>query len=167
MNMQGYDPKQHPFPPALIFRDSPEGQVTTDICGTEKESQLSSIPSPQEPSIGKPSVSYPDNNPKTAFGMAKTPLDLVPTELINHVAQAFANGAAKYGPYNWRTAKISSSVYYAAAMRHLMAWWEGEEKAADSGVHHLGHAGACIAMILDTQHTPLLNDNRPPKVERT
>ncbi len=109
---------------------------------------------------------YPDNNPKTAFGMKKTPIDLVPTALVRQVALAFENGANKYGAYNWREKKISSSVYYAAAMRHMMDWWEGEDNAPDSGVHHLGHAAACMAMILDTMGSDLLNDNRPPKVTR-
>src|SRR5208337_4069520 len=109
---------------------------------------------------------YPDNNPKTEQGAKKTPLDLVPPALIRHTALAFANGADKYGPYNWRTAKISSNVYYAAMLRHIADWWDGEDKAPDSGVHHLAHAAACCAMILDTMETELLNDNRPPKVKR-
>ena len=111
-------------------------------------------------------MEYPDNNPKTAFGLQKAPLDLVPTALLRETAKAFANGAAKYGPYNWRTAQISSSVYYAACLRHLTAWWDGEDVAPDSGVHHLAHAAACLALILDTKDTDLLNDNRPPVVER-
>lgn len=177
--MSTYDLGVHPFPPALILKGSPDHQETTDTCATEKELLSFSIPSLPAQSmdalktisgiVNIPAVNaagYPDNNPKTAFGMAKTPLDLIPPEMLNHVARAFANGAAKYGPYNWRTAKISSSVYYAAAMRHLTAWWEREEVAPDSGVHHLGHVGACLAMILDTQHSDLLNDNRPPRVER-
>lgn len=109
---------------------------------------------------------YPDNNPKTALGMAKLPMDLVPPALLRHTAEAFANGAKKYGPYNWREAKISSSVYYAAALRHLTDWWDGEDLAPDSGVHHLGHAAACLALILDTMDSDLLNDNRPPRVIR-
>jgi hypothetical protein len=107
---------------------------------------------------------YPDNNPKTAHGAAKTPLDLVPTALMRAAAEAFKNGASKYGPYNWRDAKISSSVYYAAALRHLHAWWEGEDIAPDSGVHHLGHAAACLALVLDTMGTEYLNDNRPKRI---
>ena len=112
---------------------------------------------------------YPDNNPKTEFGMKKVPLDLVPPALAEGAAEAFANGAAKYGAYNWRTAKISSTVYYAAVLRHLHKWYDrvdSEDLATDSNVHHLKHAAACIGMLLDTIGSPLLNDNRPPKVVR-
>ncbi len=113
--------------------------------------------------------SYPDNNPKTAEGAKKVPLDLVPPALEAGAAEAFANGAAKYGPYNWREAQISSSVYYAAVKRHLKDWWDridADDCAPDSQVHHLKHAAACIGMLLDTMGSPLLNDNRPPRVNR-
>jgi hypothetical protein len=79
------------------------------------------------------------------------------------MARAFANGAQKYGPYNWREKTISSSVYYAAALRHLMAWWDGEDNAEDSGLNHLDHALACVGMIVDGSSVGKLNDNRPLK----
>lgn len=106
---------------------------------------------------------YPDNNPKTAFGAKKLPLELVPPSAVAALAEAFADGAKKYGPYNWREKTISSSVYYGAALRHLAAWWDGENIAEDSGVHHLYHALACIAMVVDGSSVGKLNDNRPPK----
>ncbi len=108
---------------------------------------------------------YPDNNPKTVQGLAKAPLHLVPPALVEGAAEAFANGAEKYGPFNWREAKISSTVYYAACMRHLHAWYDRvdpADKAPDSQIHHLKHAVACLALLLDTMGTDLLNDNRPP-----
>lgn len=114
-------------------------------------------------------MSYPDNNPKTAFGLAKCPVDLCPPALTRGAAEAFANGAAKYGAYNWREKMISSTVYYAAFMRHAQDWFDrvdADDCAPDSGVHHLKHAAACIGMILDTMGSPLLNDNRPVKVVR-
>lgn len=110
---------------------------------------------------------YPDNNPKTARGALKIPMDLVPPALAKGAAEAFANGASKYGPYNWREKMISSSVYFAAVKRHLDDWWDRvdhDDCAPDSHVHHLKHAAACIGMLLDTMNSPLLNDNRPPRV---
>lgn len=68
----------------------------------------------------------------------------------------------KYGPFNWRQKKISSTVYYSAALRHLMAWYDGEDFDPDSGQHHLAHAAACCLMVLDVFETDKLNDNRPP-----
>jgi Domain of unknown function (DUF5664) len=109
-------------------------------------------------------VSYPDNNPKTASGEAKLPIHLVPPALLRGAAEAWANGAAKYGPFNWREHKISSTVYYAACMRHLTDWYDridADDCAPDSHVHHLKHAVACLGMLLDTIGSDKLNDNRP------
>jgi hypothetical protein len=110
-----------------------------------------------------PVPGYPDNNPKTAFGVKKVPLHLVPPSSIAYMAMAFADGAKKYGPYNWREKNISSSVYYAALQRHIQSWWDGEEIAEDSGEHHLAHALACIALIVDSKELGTLNDDRPAK----
>jgi len=106
-------------------------------------------------------VAYPDNNPKTAVGAAKVPLHLVPPSAKHYLALALADGAKKYGPYNWRDSAISVSVYVAAAQRHLDAFWDGEDCADDSGVHHLAHAMACFALLLDAKEVGMLHDDRP------
>lgn len=118
---------------------------------------------------GIPSQGYPDNNPKTVFGMAKTPMHLCPPALTKGAAEAFANGASKYGAYNWREKMISASVYYAACKRHLDDWWDrvdADDCAPDSKVHHVKHGAACLGMILDVMDSPMFNDDRPIKVVR-
>lgn len=112
---------------------------------------------------GLPKQAYPDDNPKTAIGVTKAPYHLVPPVAIHHTAAAFADGAKKYGPYNWREKRVSSSVYYGAALRHLTAWWDGEDLSQDAQVHHLGHVMACCAIILDGMGINMLNDDRPTK----
>jgi len=106
---------------------------------------------------------YPDNNPKTTVGAQKLDLSLVPESAIIGLADAMQNGAAKYGPFNWREYTISSMVYIAALKRHVAAWVDGEDYAEDSGVHHLDHAMACLALLRDAESIGKLNDNRPPK----
>jgi hypothetical protein len=101
-------------------------------------------------------------NPKDRIGVTKPPLDLIPPAAELHEAMAFGDGAGKYGPYNWRGNKVKASVYIAAAKRHLAAWLDGERLAPDSGVHHLGHARACLAILLDAEATGNLVDDRPP-----
>lgn len=108
-------------------------------------------------------VDYPDNNPKTIHGLKKISTHLVPPSAILSVAEVFALGAKKYGPYNWRERMVSSSVYYAAAMRHLMQWWDGEDLDPESGQSHLGHAIACMSILIDGASISKLNDDRPPK----
>ncbi len=100
-------------------------------------------------------------NPKDRIGLLKPPVHLVPSVAIIHEAGAFENGAAKYGPFNWRDETVSASIYLAACYRHLMAWYDGEDIAEDSGVHHLGHARACLAIVLDAMASGKLVDDRP------
>lgn len=107
----------------------------------------------------------PDDNPKTRFGVAKPPLHLIPATALAHEACAFRDGANKYGPYNWREAAVSSSTYVGAALRHINAWFNGETVAQDSGVHHLAHARACLAILIDAAECGKLNDDRPPAFE--
>ena len=103
-----------------------------------------------------------DTNPKTIYGKAKPSLSLIPGTALVHIADAFRDGAVKYGPANWRDDPVSTSTYVDAAYRHLMAYFDGREQCAkDSGVHHLGHAAACLAIILDAEEQGTLVDDRP------
>lgn len=106
---------------------------------------------------------YPDDNPKTTIGVTKVPLHLVPPSAKHYLAEAFADGASKYGPYNWREKRVSSSVYVGAAQRHLDAFWDGEDLSSDAKVHHLAHVMACCAIMLDAHSIGMLNDDRPSK----
>lgn len=100
-------------------------------------------------------------NPKDLLGIKKPHTFLVPPALSVHVARAMEDGARKYGPYNWRQNKVLASIYLSAAERHIKAWQDGENNAKDSGVHHLGHAAACLAILLDAEATGNLIDDRP------
>lgn len=100
-------------------------------------------------------------NPKDILGTKKVSLTCVPPISIAHEARAMMDGARKYGPYNWRDKKVSARIYVDACMRHLLSWFEGEQYAPDSGVHHLGHAKACLGILLDAETTGNLIDDRP------
>jgi Domain of unknown function (DUF5664) len=98
-------------------------------------------------------------NPKDLIGAKKVPMGQVPPVAIAHEAAAMLDGTLKYGYRNYRDKKVRATVYIDAALRHLYAWLEGEEVASDSGVHHLGHARACLGILLDAQaHDTLLDD---------
>lgn len=103
-----------------------------------------------------------DTNPKTKYGKAKPAISLIPGTAQLHIADAFRDGASKYGPANWRNDPVSASTYIDAAYRHIIAWYDGGEGVAvDSGVHHLGHAAACLAIVLDAEAQGSLVDDRP------
>lgn len=102
------------------------------------------------------------SNPKQAAGDKKTPLAFVPDTLSVFAAMAFAEGALKYGAYNWRVAGVQASTYKSAAERHIKKWFNGEEVDPQTGVPHLANAIACLAIIVDARASDKLNDDRPP-----
>jgi hypothetical protein len=104
-------------------------------------------------------------NPKDLIGAKKISLTKMPAVAVLHAAHALMDGAHKYGPYNWRDKAVLATIYVDACERHLRAWLEGEEVAEDSGVHHLGHAIGCLAILLDAQETGKLIDDRPVNSE--
>lgn len=99
-------------------------------------------------------------NPKDAIGSSKLPMHLWPETASMMGSLALLDGALKYGRSNYREIGVRASIYYDAARRHLAAWMEGEDHDPDSGVPHLGHALACIAIIVDAQAAGKLNDDR-------
>jgi hypothetical protein len=105
----------------------------------------------------------PDNNPKARLGALKVPTHFVPPIAQLHLATAMADGARKYGPFNWREEPVSATTYKSAMDRHLAAWFDGEDIAKDSGCHHLAHVMACCALILDSEALGILNDDGPPE----
>lgn len=108
------------------------------------------------------SVSRADTtNPKDLLGALKPSLSKVPGAALIYMAMGLGDGAEKYGAYNWRAKKVIASIYVDAAMRHIIAWFDGEENAADSGVPHLAHALSSLAIIVDAYETGNLIDNRP------
>jgi hypothetical protein len=93
-------------------------------------------------------------------------LSCVPMTVVLEIATAMREGAQKYGRHNWREAGVRSSVYFDAAIRHLFAWWEGEEIDPDSGISHLTKAIASLVVLRDGQmqsetQPELFNDDRP------
>jgi hypothetical protein len=103
---------------------------------------------------------YPDDNPKTAFGEAKPKMSDTPIIGLREMGKVFTGGAAKYGRFNWRDHAVSATVYYDAAQRHLMAWFEGQDTDPESGISHLAHVMACCDILLDAEAHGKLNDNR-------
>lgn len=101
------------------------------------------------------------SNPKDMVGSNKIPYHLWPETASALGSLALMEGNLKYGRTNWRAAGVKASVYYDALRRHMAAWFdEGEEYDPDSGLDHLAHALACIAIIIDARAAGKLTDDR-------
>lgn len=102
-------------------------------------------------------------NPKDLIGTKKAPLSTVPMGVIVEMGVGMLEGAAKYGRHNYRCAGVRESVYFDATLRHLIAYWEGEDLDPDSGLSHLTKAMCSLAVWRDAQMQGMATDDRPPR----
>lgn len=108
-----------------------------------------------------PDTKATSTNPKDLLGNKKIDLTRISAFAEAHEAFAMMDGREKYGGYNWREKEVRAEIYVAACLRHIKAWYEGEEYANDSLAHHLGHARACLGILIDAMETGNLIDDRP------
>ena len=91
------------------------------------------------------------SNPKDKIATNKIPMHLWPATATAMGSLALLYGARLYGRSNWREAGVRASVYVSACQRHLAAWFENEDNDPESNLPHLGHALACLAILVDAQ----------------
>jgi len=96
----------------------------------------------------------------TKYDQGKDPWHLVPTDAVRAIVKVLAFGASKYEERNWEKG-MSWSRVYAALLRHLLAWYEGENKDPETGYSHLAHAGCCILFLLAYELRGVGADDRP------
>lgn len=77
----------------------------------------------------------------------KLPYDLIAPEFLAETARALQYGSIKYEPHNWARG-MAWSRCFSALMRHLWAWWGGEQKDPETGFTHLSHACACLMFLV-------------------
>jgi hypothetical protein len=110
------------------------------------------------------------SNPKDIVAVSKAPMSCVPAGVLAEVAVAMYEGACKYGRHNYRVGGVQASIYYDATMRHLMAWWEGQDFDPDTatpqhlGLSHVTKAIASLVVLRDAMLQSQLNDDRPPSL---
>lgn len=92
----------------------------------------------------------------------KAQLDLVPRELEAAAARAFGFGVKKYARGAWLKGGLTQGRLLAALKRHVAAYNDREDNDPESGLCHLDHAAACLAMLLATRERGLGDDDRLP-----
>jgi len=101
------------------------------------------------------------------FDTDKLPVNLLSSEALLQTAAVLKFGADKYHAHNWRDG-FAWSRPLAAAMRHIMAYNDGEDKDPESGLSHLAHAACCIMFLLEFEKThPELDDRYKVDVHKT
>lgn len=102
------------------------------------------------------------SNPKDALGIAKVPFHAFPFEVLAEASLGMGEGGLKYGTHNYRVIGVRASTYVSAAMRHMAAWWEGQDIDPDSGLSHLTKAICSLAVVRDAMIHRQMEDDRPP-----
>lgn len=62
--------------------------------------------------------------------------DLIPIDPLTQLAEHYGKGAEKYDNHQWRKG-YEWSKSYAALMRHLTAFWNGEDTDEETGSPHM------------------------------
>ena len=102
----------------------------------------------------------PDIPEGVKFDQEKPRLDLIPPEVIEELGIVLGYGAKKYAERNWEKGMAWSRVY-AAALRHILKWWEGEEIDPESGLPHISHALCNLAFLVTYCRRDIGTDDRP------
>ena len=89
----------------------------------------------------------------------KPPLSLLSRSFLTGVADVLAFGARKYDRHNWRQG-MEYSRLADAALRHIVAWIDGEECDPESGLSHLHHAACCLMFLSEYQEYDIGDDDR-------
>ncbi len=104
----------------------------------------------------------PEGGLKSDDGKPRT--DLIPGPALLPIAEVFGFGAEKYAPHNWRKG-LAWSRLYAATLRHLFAWGDGQTTDPESGKSHLAHAGCDLLMLIYYEMNGVGTDDRPKAAE--
>lgn len=103
-----------------------------------------------------PKVSAPGG---TKHDTGKPRMSLLPTGPLTAVAEVLTFGATKYSANNWR-AGFDYSRLTDAALRHLLAFNEGEDADPESGISHIAHAICGLMFLLEQTRAGTGTDDR-------
>lgn len=95
-----------------------------------------------------------------AKGQKSVRLHAIPREALWELGRVYAFGEEKYDDYNFRKG-YDWSLSYDAMLRHLTAFWDGEDVDEESKLHHMAHAvwnGICLLFFSLRRRG---NDDRP------
>jgi len=68
---------------------------------------------------------------------------------VEEVTKVLMYGAKKYNRSNY--SKVESERYEAAALRHIMAYLQGERLDSETGYHHLAHVTCCLLFLVERE----------------
>ena len=89
----------------------------------------------------------------------KSRYDLIPPYPLEQLARIYTFGAQKYSDRNWEKGMKWGRIF-AAMMRHAWAFWRGEDKDSETGIHHLASVAFCAFALMEYGRTHKELDDR-------
>lgn len=86
------------------------------------------------------------SNKGQKFDGGKPDLSIIPYEAMEGVSAALMYGEKKYGRFNYKNG-IEYTRLISAALRHLYKFLQGVDIDDESGLNHIDHALANLAML--------------------
>jgi len=83
------------------------------------------------------------------FDSEKPDYSLIPLKSLKDVVDVLTYGSLKYSRDNWRYVEGRHDRYWAAAMRHMISWKDGDILDDETGKNHLSHAVCCLMFLLE------------------
>ncbi len=81
------------------------------------------------------------------FDDKKRDWTLIPWDSMEEVVKVLEFGAEKYARDNWQNV-MPRDRYEKAALRHRIAYQNGEKYDPESGLHHLAHEACCCLFTM-------------------
>ena len=95
----------------------------------------------------------------------KPTYDLLPFELLAETNKVLEHGKVKYGILNWQKKEgFKYSRCFNALLRHMFAWWKGEDYDKETGLCHLSHAMCNLLFLMYHFKYNKEADDRPKEV---
>lgn len=112
---------------------------------------LTSVTYSQNPAGFLPTV---DKEPAKLTGavkhdQGKLDWSLLPIDSVEEILKVLEFGKHKYAAWNWASnGGFKYSRLFGSLLRHIFAWWRGEDRDPETGLSHLAHAGCNILFLL-------------------
>lgn len=134
---------------------------STPPAASSREERVGDVPYDTHEGDRPPADEWRERSPTGGEkGQKLARFDLIPPAALWKIAEVFGRGARKYDERNWERG-YDWSLSFAACMRHLWAWWRGEDRDPESGQSHLAHAAFHVLALLTYEDTHPEFDNRP------
>ncbi len=111
-------------------------------------------------SPSKPPIGEHDSDKALHYSEGKPGVDQIPVEVLLEWGEVFSYGEKKYDRANWLKGN-DWHQFQGSALRHIYAFWRGEDIDPESGLPHLSHALWNIGALRYYQIHGIGNDDRP------